>query len=78
MVTKTQQAINAFIAKDFKLALKIFSTFRANVTADERAILKRGYEAIINPDFYRQVGKDPKKLTADACILAYSKFVQGQ
>ncbi|UOX40002.1 hypothetical protein [Vibrio phage V-YDF132] len=77
MITKTQQAVTAFKANDFKLALKIFSSFRANLTATEKATLKRGYEALVNPQFYEQLGKNPKTLVSDACILAYSKFVKG-
>jgi hypothetical protein len=37
-------------------------------------IFKRGMDAYNNPDFYRQLGKDPEQLTAAAFELLAKKF----
>jgi len=36
--------------------------------------LERGMDAYNNPDFYRQLGKDPDKLIASALELLAKKF----
>lgn len=77
METKTQKAINLFKSKDFKGALKVFSTFKAGISKKDSAILKRGYECYVNPDFYTQLGKDPQNLINEALTLAYTLFIRG-
>jgi len=37
-------------------------------------IFKRGMDAYNNPDFYRQLGKDPEKLKAAAFEVLVKKF----
>lgn len=74
-LNKTQQAVSAFEAGNVKEALKIASGFRIGVTKEERSVMKTGYECIVHPEFYQQLGKD-----LDACIhraaeLFSTKFV---
>lgn len=57
---KTAAARAAFAAGDLKAALRIAKTFRLGLTPDERSILIRGYECIVHPEFYRQLGRDPE------------------
>jgi hypothetical protein len=42
-------------------------------SADTRAF-KRGMDAYNNPDFYRQLGKDPEQLMATAFELLAKRF----
>lgn len=46
-------------AGDFKAALRIAKGFRLGITPEERSVITRGYECIINPRFYRSIGVDP-------------------
>ena len=53
-------------------ALRIAARF-FDRSADTK-ILKRGMDAYNNPDFYRQLGKDPEQLMAAAFELLVKKF----
>lgn len=75
-VSKTRQAVEKFLSGDVKGALKIAGTFRIGLTKDEQATLKRGYECMINPTFYVQLGKDPEECQRKACSLFRAKWVQ--
>ena len=60
------QAVREMIAvKNFKAALNGAKDFRIGVSSEQRSIMRRAYECIIHPDFYRQIGKNP-----DECIQA--------
>lgn len=41
---------------DRKNALKIASNFRHGITTMDRKFLKTGYECMVHPDIYRQMG----------------------
>lgn len=75
-VSKTQQAVALFLAGKVKEALKLAGTFRIGLTKDEQATLKRGYECMINPQFYVQLGRDPDEGQRKACSLFRAKWVQ--
>lgn len=77
MQSKTKQAVGAFQAGDLKGALKIASTFRIGVSAEAREVLKRGYECIVHPNTYRQMGKDPEGCIKEASAVFYDVFIQG-
>ena len=64
--SKTQEAKNLYLAGDVKGALKIASTFKIGITREEAKALKSGYEAIVHPAFYLQLGKDLNQMTAKA------------
>jgi hypothetical protein len=53
-------------------ALRIAARF-FDRSADTKT-LKRGMDAYNNPDFYRQLGKDPEQLTAVALEMLAKKF----
>ena len=56
------QAVRQFIAdKNYKAALLGARTFRIGVTAEQRSIMSRAYEAIVHPRFYQQIGIDTEK-----------------
>jgi len=52
-------AVRQFIAdKNYKAALLGARTFRIGVTAEQRSIMSRAYEAIVHQRFYQQLGKN--------------------
>jgi hypothetical protein len=53
-------------------ALRIAARFFDRST--DTKIFKKGMDAYNNPDFYRQLGKDPEQLTAAALELLVRKF----
>jgi hypothetical protein len=50
---------------EYKKALSGAKDFHIGVTREQRSVMARGYECMIHPDFYRQIGKNP-----DECIQA--------
>lgn len=74
--SRIAQARAAFLADDSKTALKIVSDFHNGLTRDELHLFKDGYEAHLYPSFFWQVGRDPKKVIADACALFSRKYVE--
>lgn len=75
--TKTQQAVEAFTAGQFKKALQLTATFRLDLSKSDQALLRRGYECLVWPDQYRQMGKDPEACVAAALGLFQQKFING-
>lgn len=48
---------------DYKKALLGAKDFRIGVTREQRSVMRRAYEAMVHPEFYRQIGKN-----IDECI----------
>lgn len=49
--------VRRFVAEgNFKAALRIAKEFRLGISKDDSESMKRGYEAILYPDFYKQLG----------------------
>lgn len=67
-MNKTTKAREAYLAADYKMAFKLASTFRLGVTKEDKAAITRGYEALVHPEFYRQLGKDLDSLVAQAKV----------
>ena len=52
-------AVRALVsAGDYKKALAIASNFRLGITKEQSSTMKRAYECIVHPDFYRSIGVD--------------------
>jgi hypothetical protein len=70
--TKTDKIRAAWAAGDRIGALRIAARFfeRSEVTK----VFKRGMDAHNNPQFYRQIGKDPESLLRTALELLAQKF----
>lgn len=66
MTTKTQTAIDAYKVGAKKLAFKIASDFKLGMMGNERKILKRGYEVMVWPQTYAQMGVDVMQAIAQA------------
>jgi hypothetical protein len=69
---KADQIRAAWSTGDRVGALRIAARF-FDRSANTRTF-KRGMDAYNNPNFYRQVGKDPEQLTAAALELLARKF----
>ena len=48
--------------RKFKEALRIAKDFRLGIQKDDSEDMKRGYECIVHPEFYRQLGLDTDKI----------------
>ncbi|MDH5185114.1 MAG: hypothetical protein OEX12_14625 [Gammaproteobacteria bacterium] len=71
---KTELVRQHIQSGETKEALRIAKTFRLGLTTEERDLLVRGYECIVNPGFYRQIGRDTEKATLDAQIILHLKW----
>jgi hypothetical protein len=72
MDRKTDQIRAAWAAGNQIAALRIAARF-FDRSMDTKAF-KRGMDAYNNPSFYRQIGKDPERLTAAAFEMLANKF----
>lgn len=72
MSRKTDQIRAAWAADDQIGALRIAARF-FDRSVDTKTF-KRGMGAYNNPDFYRQIGKEPDQLIASALELLATKF----
>lgn len=43
---------------DYKAALRIAKDFHLGISKEDSDAMRRGYECIVWPDFYRSIGKD--------------------
>jgi len=57
--SKLQTVRDAIRTGDKKTALKLASDFRGGIDDAKLKVVKRGYECLVHPDFYRQTGTDP-------------------
>jgi len=57
MKKKTDIVREALELRDYKTALRIAKGFRM-VTKEEKDAMTRGYECLIHPEFYKQLGYD--------------------
>ena len=51
---------NLVAVKDYKKALRIAKDFRLGISKSDSDAMKRGYECMINPTFYEQIGINAK------------------
>ena len=68
-----QSFIKTALARgDWLSALRLSSRFHDR--SDDTLIFKRGFDAYQNPDFYRQLGKDPDEIVAAALKRIRARF----
>ena len=72
MKSKSQKIRDALAAGDRLAALRIAAHFHDR--SANTLTYKRGLDAHNNPAFYRQIGKDPERLTATALVLLEINF----
>lgn len=61
MERKSDAVRRLVAAGDFKAALRIAKDFRRGITKEDSDSMKRGYECLLYPDFYSQIGVDPRQ-----------------
>ncbi len=69
---KTDQIRAAWAAGDHIGALRIAGRFFDR--SDETLTFKRGMSAFNNPDFYRQLGQDPRQIVGKALEALAQRF----
>ncbi len=77
METKLSKLVAAVAMNDWAEALRIANKFAR--LGDEKAAITRAHDAYLNPDFYRQLGKDPAELVDEgkaALKRRYGKHFQ--
>lgn len=62
MDTKTQKLKNLVQAGQMKEALKLAKDFKKYPKAGQRLSVARAWEALVRPESYKQIGKDPDAL----------------
>ena len=72
MICKTDKIRAAWAVGDRIGALRIAARF-FDRSADTKTF-KRGIDAFNNPDFYRQLGKEPEQITQDAIETLANRF----
>jgi hypothetical protein len=60
MTTKLEQLRNFMREGDHRAALKLAAGWSR--LGEARDAIQRGWAALTNPDFYREIGKDPDEL----------------
>ncbi|WP_304430177.1 hypothetical protein [Faecalibaculum rodentium] len=45
--------------QDYRSALRIVKGFRLGISRDDLDAMRLAYECMVNPGFYRQLGRDP-------------------
>lgn len=72
MQSKTEIIRRALSRGDWLLALRVAAHFHDR--SEDTRLFKRGFDAVQNPDFYRQLGKDPNQLVAMAVQRLEARF----
>jgi len=75
MKTPTSEAKRLFGEGNIKKALAIVKGFRLGLTKEEIDILGRGHQALVNPSFCMQIGKDPEEEINKASKLFEEKWI---
>lgn len=58
MERKTDRVRSLVAAGDYKEALRIAKDFHLGISKFESDLMKRGYECLVHPDFYKSLGVD--------------------
>ena len=58
MERKSDQVRSLVAAGDYKSALRIAKDFRLGISRKQSDDMKRGYECIVHPQFYKSLGMD--------------------
>ncbi len=59
MPEKKSDAVRRLVAAgEYKKALRIAKEFRLGIDPADKEAMRLGYECMVSPEFYRQIGKD--------------------
>lgn len=62
MERKTERIRSLVAAGDYKAALRIAKDFRLGISKTESDLMKRAYECMTHPDFYKSIGADVDRI----------------
>ncbi len=62
MERKSDTVRRLVAAENFKGALRIAKDFHLGITREDSEDMKMGYECLVHPDFYKQLGYDTTKI----------------
>ena len=68
---KAQDVRKQMAAKNYKAALYGAKDFRIGVSQEQRSVMRRAYECMVHPEFYRGLGKN-----IEECIQAGKVVLQ--
>lgn len=75
-ISKTAQAVQKLKDGDLKGALSIFSTFKYDLTRDERRTMRIAYESLCGHGaFYQSLGIDASQMIVDAASILHDKYL---
>ena len=74
METKLSKLLAAMAADDWRKALSIASKFAQ--LGDEKVPITRAHDALLRPDFYRQIGKDPSALVDEGKAALRRRYIR--
>lgn len=58
---RKSDVVRAAVARgDYKKAMGIARNFRLGISKEDSDAMRRGFECMVYPDFYRSIGKDIK------------------
>ncbi|MBR3973014.1 MAG: hypothetical protein IKJ99_03570 [Oscillospiraceae bacterium] len=58
MERKTDRVRSLVAAGEYREALRIAKDFHIGISRTESDLMKRGYECIVHPEFYKSIGVD--------------------
>ena len=63
MERKSDAVRRLVAAEKYKEALKIAKDFHLSISKEDSDAMKRGYECMVWPDFYKEIGKNPSEIS---------------
>lgn len=72
---KKSDMVRRYVSEgDFKKALRIASDFKLGITKSQSSTMKRAYECMVHPDFYRSIGVDIAEAVNDGISIVKSIY----
>lgn len=62
MLRKSDMVRRYVASGEYRKALRIAKEFRLGISKEDSEAMKRGYEAMLYPDFYKQLGQDTDRI----------------
>lgn len=76
METKSDKVRRLVAAGELKQALCLTRSFRLGFTKQQRDVLNRGYECLVNPQFYKSLGYDLEACTQEAYKIVVEYYTE--
>jgi hypothetical protein len=73
-ISKTEQMLEYLRSGNIKQALRLTKSFRLGFSPAQKKVLDLGYECLVSPYIYRQLGKDTDACVRQAVSLLHSIY----